>query len=76
MRDVEKQRTSGRSRLRYNWPPSMHSGFGACVMLAPIIVVVAGVVVDRAGYSMVGITLTLLGAVSFLVMLFVVAWWG
>ena len=50
----------------------MHSGFGTFVVLAPIIVVVACVLLDRAGYSMVGITLTMVGAVSFLAMLYVV----
>ena len=76
MGDVEKRTTTRRARLRHDWRPSMHSGFGTFVVFAPIAVVVTGVVIDRAGYSVVGITLTMVGAVLFLVMLYIVGLWG
>lgn len=65
-----------RSRLLRDWTPSMQTGFGTFVVAAPIVVVVTGVVLDRAGYSAVGITMTFVGAVAFLIMLYVVGLWG
>ena len=44
--------------------------------LATIVVVFAGVALDRAGFSMVGITMTMIGAVAFLAMLYIVGIWG
>ena len=72
MTDVEQRATTSRARRHRDWRPSMHTGFGTFVVVAPIAVVVAGVVLDRAGFSMVGITMTMVGAVAFLVMLFIV----
>jgi hypothetical protein len=76
MGDVEKRATTRLARLRRDWPPSMHSGFGTFVVAAPIVVVVAGVVIDRAGYSVVGITMTMVGAIAFLAMLYIIGIWG
>jgi hypothetical protein len=76
MGNAQKRTATGRTRLRHDWQPSMHSGFGTFVVLSPIIVVITGVVLDRAGYSVLGITLTMLGAVAFLAMLYVVGLWG
>ena len=76
MGGTEKRTTTVKARLRWDWPPSMHSGFGTFVVAAPIAVVVAGVVIDRAGYSAVGIAMTLLGAIAFLAMLYIVGLWG
>ena len=76
MTEVEQRATTRTARRHRDWRPSMHTGFGTFVVVAPIAVVVAGVVLDRAGYSMVGITMTMLGAVAFLVMLFIVGLWG
>ena len=72
----ELETPDGEARRRHDWRPSMHSGFGTLVVLAPIFVVVTGTALDRSGYSALGITLTFIGGVSFLVMLAVVAWWG
>ena len=72
MGDVEERTTTRTARLRRDWPPSLHSGFGTFVVAAPIVVVVSGVVLDRAGYSAVGITLTMVGAITFLAMLYIV----
>ena len=45
-------------------------------VFGPLAVVLVGVGLDRAGYSAVGITLTFLGGVAFIVMLCVLARWG
>ena len=45
-------------------------------VFGPIAVVLVGVGLDRAGYSAVGITLTFLGGVAFIVMLCVLVRWG
>jgi hypothetical protein len=76
MGDVEQQTAKRLARLRRDWPPSMHSGFGTFVVAAPIAVVVTGVVLDRAGFSVVGITMTMVGAIAFLAMLYIVGLWG
>jgi len=76
MGDVEQHTTTLLARLRQDWPPSMHSGFGTFVVAAPIAVVVTGVVLDRAGFSVVGITMTIVGAIAFLAMLYIVGLWG
>ena len=45
-------------------------------ILAPILIVLVGVVLDRAGLSGIGITLTFAGGVVFVLLLCVLARWG
>jgi len=45
-------------------------------VLAPMAVVLLGVALDRAGYSAVGITITFVGGVVFIAMLYWLARWG
>lgn len=54
----------------------MHSGFGTSVVLAPVALVLIGVALDRAGLSVVGIALTIVGSLAFLAMLCFVGWRG
>jgi hypothetical protein len=61
--------------LRHGWEAVRYQVVNLGV-LGPAAVVVIGVGLDRAGYSAVGITITFLGGVAFIVMLSVLARWG
>jgi hypothetical protein len=45
-------------------------------VFGPLAVVLVGVGLDRAGFSAVGTTLTFVGGVAFIAMLYVLARWG
>jgi hypothetical protein len=64
-----------RSAGRPGWE-SVRSRLGEFGVLAPLGVILIGVGLDRAGFPAVGVTLTFLGGVGFVVMLYVLARWG
>jgi hypothetical protein len=60
---------------RHGWEAVRYALLQGGILL-PLAIVVLGVVLDRAGFSAVGITLTFLGGVAFVVLLCLVALWG
>jgi hypothetical protein len=74
--DEAEQRSDERGSSHLEGWDALRSRFSEFGVLGPLAVVLIGVGLDRAGYSAIGITITLLGGVVFIAMLYVLARWG